>query len=167
MWTAGFPPSTLSDCSGRIISLHTYMYRHEHTHWGVSGVNSSKATFDSSFFRQPFSLPSRSEIDPAFSQRGQKKSPQSQKFPVKHPSVKNQSVSRVFNRVPISPDFWLNSFHLIATHKRLRDQVAVYVKTNPNRTVARLSAMRSCSESCQVKSAAGFRIKQWSSGSFV
>lgn len=44
------------------IGLHTYMYRHAHTpsltHPLGSGVNSSKATFDSSFFRQPLSLPS-------------------------------------------------------------------------------------------------------------
>lgn len=81
------------------IGLHTYMYRHVYTHSLThplgSGVNSSKAMFDSSFFRQPLSLPSRftrSEIDPADSQRGQKEISRVTKFPVKHPSVENHSL---------------------------------------------------------------------------
>lgn len=77
------------------------------THPLGSGVNSSKAMFDFSFFRQPFSLPSwfsRSEIDPADSQGGQEKSPESQSSQ-SNPSVEYQSVSHVFICVPMIPDF--------------------------------------------------------------
>lgn len=72
-------PSTLSDCSSRIlrsayiltcIGTYTHVLTHSLGRW----ENTSKAIFVSSFFRQSFSLPSqfsRSEIDPADSQRGQ------------------------------------------------------------------------------------------------
>lgn len=137
MWTAGFPLSPWATAAAEqsrpptCACIGMCARTHSHTHWG-NGLNSSKAMFDSSFFSQPLSLPSRfsrSEIDQltARGDRWNLKShtvPSPPSFSKKNPK-KKQSLSHVFNNVPMSVDLWLNSFHLIVTVNSLKDRVSL------------------------------------------